>query len=106
MSDLGRMLNGGFLHFDDRNQTVSFRLIFSHFGRPGSTANKSLASCQFEISKDPDSDFFLRFAQILAPLARKYVLAVAISRASVANSRWARKFLEPSAVEQFVRKGL
>ena len=60
-----------------------------------------------EISKDRDSSAFsTRFAQILVPLARKYVLAVAISRASVANSRWARKFSEPTAVEQFVRKGL
>ena len=60
-----------------------------------------------EISKDWDSSVFsTRFAQILVPLARKYVLAVAISRASVANLRWARKFSEPTAVEQFVLKGL
>ena len=60
-----------------------------------------------EVSKDRDSSACLtRFAQILVPLAQKYVLAVAISRASVAHSRWARKFSEPTTVEQFVRKSL
>ncbi|MBX7483862.1 hypothetical protein, partial [Qipengyuania qiaonensis] len=83
------------------------RPSFSHCGRPGSTAENSFAHENREISKDRDSSAFsTRFAQILVPLARKYVLAVAISRASVANSRWARKFSEPTAFEQFVRKGL